>query len=309
MADENQSVEVIENAPEPTAGEVAVDLATNPGVDAWDSVMDRAGIKDDAEGSDAGTDPDADDDAADAGGAEGMTADAGDAEIEAGIAELARMPGMTSDRAKRLLAADPDLVREYGREAMARTPEAPADPAAPEKPAEAPAAPAAPDTTLAEILGETLDKEEAAVVIRAFEHHRAAVLAEVKKLVPDVGGIDKRLAGYDAAVSELYGRRVVDEMSSDFPELKAKGAYEQVHKKAVAMRQSGVQAPVRELIEMAVISLHGGKARAEVREHKSKIARAKTAGTPSTPKVGDPADNLSQYDRDFDRAWDKAQKR
>lgn len=309
MPDEIQTADL--TAPEQTAGEVALDLASNPEVDPWDAIIEKAGISDDEtpEAGDAadaaagdGADDQNDDDAGDT--------DAGigddDGALSAGITALAQMPGMTADRAKRLLKADPDLVREYGREAMARAEQAPeAKPDAPEKPAEAPA----PDTTLAEILGQTLDKEEAAVVIKALEHQKATLMAEFKKLVPDLSGISKQLESYDSAVSELYGRRVVDGLSEDFPELKERGAYEKVHAKALEMRKAGVAAPVGQLIEMAVIALHGGKVRAEAREHKQKIARAKAAGKPSTPGVGEPADRRSQFDKDFDRVWDKALKR
>lgn len=309
MPDQTDSAAPVENATEPTLGEAAVELASTPEADPWDAVIDKAGIKDDdAPEPDATADPadDADADAADT---------AGDAEIEAGIAELARMPGMTAERARRLLSADPELVREYGRDALARTPET--DPADPDPAAEAPAkpeakaddAPAVPDAEIAEILGEVLDKVEVEALTRVFDRQKAALLAEFKKLVPDTGELDKRLTYYDAALSELYGRRVVDEMASDFPELKERGAYEKVHQKAVAMRQAGVKAPVRELVEMAVIALHGGKARAEIAAHRGKITRAKSAGTPSTPKVGDPDDKRSQFDKDFDLAWDKALKR
>lgn len=306
-----------ETIADPTLAEHAVDLATSDDA-ALDAALGAAGFGDDADGSlslDDNADPEPATGADDAPGEGEDTdnADAGDDLLEAGIAEMARM-GMSSANARKLLEANPDLVREFGEDAKARQPaaepEQPAEPTDPIKDAKPePGDDAADLAPIEQVLGAVFDKEEAGAVAKVLASMQSRVLAEVKKIVPDLSPVSKQLEHYDAALSELYGRRVVDDMAHDFPELRKPGAYEKVHAKAVALRQSGVKAPVRELIELAVLSEHGGKARAEVAAHRNKIQRAKASGAPSAAASTEPADKRSQADKDWDKVWEKAQRR
>jgi len=321
MADENAQnqdapetpAEAVETTPEEVISAFAKD----------DELLDAAFPDDDGESDAPDTDatpatPEAD---ADAGG------DDGEAERR-GLEVLITERGMTAAQAKRLLAADPEMVRQFGADALEAdrateqpegetTPEGDAKGDEPEDGDEGQDAPAFDRETLtkqvAEALGETFDKDEAAAISRAIGLVLGAkgsikggseapdLSALVEKAIGDklgkIDALEQAAKRADAVASDMYARRVAATMADTHPELKTEDGYRKMYAKAESMVARGIRfGSMEELLESAALAAFGATRKAEIDHHKERINRARGNGAPTQPKDRAPSGGTMSRD-------------
>lgn len=285
------------------------------------SAFDEDKILSDALGDDETEEADAEEPEADAAGddAKAETAAHTDAESR-GLEVLMTQRGFTAKQAERMLAKDPEFVREIGAAAIesdAETADGPGDTDAKGDTADAAEEEAKktdddaddaedPTEKLVAVLGRTFDKEESATLAEAIrlampragkraETPDVAALVE-KQVQGRLEGINKTLASYDAALSDLVARREAERLGEIHPEMKTPDGYARVYAKAQQLGKTGQFKSIPEVMEAAATVLFGAARSAEARGYKQKVNRHRQDGVPTSPGQRAPAGTTMDRD-------------